>query len=340
MNRADNLPVFNLITGNEGKPRPAESVIREFESAISESKFIRSLNKNSYYVSRLLFRTWNKFLITDSLQNLVTVILRLIFFRQGNYFIVLMGPRYPKCFPYVFSKGTKAIYMFDAWPSYYNYIIRFIKDFKIDYLFISSKQSATALNELIGKKNVFWVPEGVNPNEYKSCSTENRDIDVLAFGRKFGQYHEMIVGPLANQNINYLYSSGDQVIFKDQKSFIDGLSRTKISVCFPTNVTHAERSGNVETMTNRFLQSMASKCLVIGKAPEEMIQLFGYNPVVDVDMKNPAEQIIEILRNFEKHFGLIEKNYKTVVEKHTWEKRGELISTIISEKMNQNKEGQ
>jgi glycosyltransferase involved in cell wall biosynthesis len=82
---------------------------------------------------------------------------------------------------------------------------------------------------------------------------------------------------------------------------------------------------------------MASKCLVLGKAPEEMKQLFGYNPVVEVDMENPSEQIIEILDNYEKYFELIEKNYKTVVENQTWAKRWEQISTILTENINQNK---
>jgi len=79
---------------------------------------------------------------------------------------------------------------------------------------------------------------------------------------------------------------------------------------------------------------MASKCLVLGKAPEEMIQLFGYNPVVEVNMENPAEQSIEILENYENYNELIEMNYKTVVEYQTWAKRWDQISTILSEKIN------
>jgi glycosyltransferase involved in cell wall biosynthesis len=244
-----------------------------------------------------------------------------------------MGPKFAKGFPWFFRKGTKAIYIFDAWPSYYNYIGRFINDFNIEFVFISSKQSATALNQAIGNENVFWVPEGVNPGEYKFRSFTEKDIDILSFGRKYELFHEKVVESLAKQNINYRYSTDDKMVFSDHKSFIEGLARAKISVCFPTNITHPERAGDIETMTNRYLQSMASKCLVLGKAPEEMVQLFGYNPVVEVDMEKPAEQIIEILKNFEKYHELIEKNYKTVVENHTWEKRWELISTIISGKI-------
>ncbi len=68
-----------------------------------------------------------------------------------------------------------------------------------------------------------------------------------------------------------------------------------------------------------------------------MIHLFGYNPVVEVDMDSAAEQITEILENFESYSELIEKNCKTVVENQTWAKRWEQISTILLENVNQNK---
>jgi len=270
-------------------------------------------------------------------KNQILRFFKLIFGGRKNYLIVLMGPRFPKCFPHVFRNGLKAIYLFDAWPTYFNYILSFVNDFKIDYLFVSSKHAAESLNKLIGNNNVFWIPEGVKPGDYKFLPAANRNIDVLSFGRKYDNFHQKIVEIMTLKKVNYLFSSGNEKLFPDKKSFTDGLSKAKISVCFPTSVTHPERAGGVETMTNRFLQSMASKCLVLGKAPEEMIQLFGYNPVVEVDMENPAEQIIEILENYENYSELIEKNYKTVVENHSWSKRWEKISSILTENINQNK---
>ena len=337
MIQTDKLPFFNLITGNEGEERPSETVIREFEEAISESQFIREFCTDSYIISRLFFRLWNSGLFSGILKNQLLRFYKLIFSGHKNYLIVLMGPRFPKCFPYVFRNGMKSIYLFDAWPMYFNYILRFVNDFEIDYLFVSSKQAAESLNELIGKNNVFWVPEGVKPGDYKFLPAANRNIDILSFGRNYDNFHQKIVEKLALKKVKYIFSSANERLFPDKKSFVDGLSRSKISVCFPTRITHPERAGGIETMTNRFLQSMASKCLVLGKAPEEMIQLFGYNPVVEVNMENPAEQSIEILENYENYNELIEMNYKTVVENHSWAKRWELISTILSEKINQNK---
>jgi hypothetical protein len=330
MNNIESVLKFNLITGNEGRHRVSENTIIEFENAIMESNQFNKGKKNYYYVSRIFFRFWKHVLITHFLQNIFTSIYRFFFFRQKNFLVVLMGPRFPKCFPYCFQKGTKAIYMFDAWPSYYPYIVRFIADFNIDFIFISSNQSAIALNKLIGKENVFWVPEGVNPDDYNFYPNEKKDIDILCFGRKHSLFHEKVVDPLSKKNISYIYSSDGEIIFPDRNSFVDGLARSKISICFPTNITHPERAGGVETMTNRYLQSMVSKCLVLGKAPEELIRLFGYNPVVEVDMDNPADQIIDLLNNFVNYTHLIEKNYNTVVGYHSWKNRLESIKTILN----------
>jgi glycosyltransferase involved in cell wall biosynthesis len=337
MIQTDKLPIFNLITGNEGEERPSETVIREFEEAISESKHIQEVRTDSYIISRLFFRLWKSELFSGIFKNQLLRFFKLIFGGHKNYLIVLMGPRFPKCFPHAFRNGLKGIYLFDAWPTYFNSILSFVNDFKIDYLFVSSKQAAESLNKLIGKNNVFWVPEGVKPSDYKFLPAANRNIDVLSFGRKYDNFHQKIVEKLVLKKVNYIFSSANEKLFPDKESFTKGLSEAKISVCFPTSVTHPERAGGVETMTNRFLQSMASKCLVLGKAPEEMIQLFGYNPVVEVDMENPTEQIIEILENYENYNELVEKNYKTVVENQTWANRWEQISTILSENINQNK---
>jgi len=334
MNQKLNLPKLNLITGNEGKFRASESITNEFENAILENKKIQVAPKSSYFVSRLFFRFWNHLLVNGFLQRTFSSFFNLVLFGRKNYMVVLMGPRFQKTFPHFFRKGFKSIYMFDAWPSYYKYINRFITDFNVDVLFVSSKQSAESLNKLIGRNNVFWIPEGVDPKEYKFYPNNEKDIDVLSFGRNYQLFHEKIAEHLIKQNVNYKFPAGGKMVFPDRQTFIEGLGRSKISVCFPTSITHADRAGDIETMTNRYLQSMAAKCLILGKAPEEMKLLFGYNPVVEVNMDDPVGQIMDILKNFEQYSVLIEKNYQTLISNHTWQKRWESIQSIILERTN------
>jgi hypothetical protein len=81
-------------------------------------------------------------------------------------------------------------------------------------------------------------------------------------------------------------------------------------------------------MTNRYLQSMASKCLIVGCLPKEMLELFAYNPVVEIDRNAPIEQLKTILNNYSDYFPLIEKNYETVSKYHTWENRWKQIKNL------------
>ena len=64
-----------------------------------------------------------------------------------------------------------------------------------------------------------------------------------------------------------------------------GFGDAKVSVCFPSSTTHPQRSGSVETATHRYFESFASRCIVVGRAPAELVDLFGYNPVVEADTR-------------------------------------------------------
>ena len=252
--------------------------------------------------------------------------------RKGNhhFFSVLMGPDFQKCFPYFLLSGRKSIYMFDAFPSKHKIIERFLNSFNPEHVFLSSSQAVHMLQALTGKFNFSWIPEAISPELYTQYPYSSKDIDVLALGRKYDAHHDRIVAALEMDRRNYLYEKAKGVIiFPTREEFINGLARTKISICVPSSTTSPDRAGSLETMTIRYLQSMISKCLVLGHAPKEMIGLFGYNPVVEIDMENPVLQIRSLLDHFTDYIPLIEKNFAIVVEEHTWRRRWEKITGIL-----------
>jgi hypothetical protein len=84
-------------------------------------------------------------------------------------------------------------------------------------------------------------------------------------------------------------------------------------------------------MTSRYLQSMISKCLIVGHAPSEMVRLLGYNPVVEMDTGNPSAQLADLLNRYEDFTHLIERNYEEVLKNHTWASRWTEIKRLLSE---------
>jgi hypothetical protein len=247
-----------------------------------------------------------------------------------DQFVVMMGFEPLRCVPDFYLPGRKSFYMFDAWPVLYDSIATFVRRWNIRQAFVSSSQAAVALADLIPQCQFSWVPEGIDPRLYRYWPHAERDIDVVQIGRKHDSYHERVVGPLAEKGRVYRYARvKGELVFATRDDFILGMARSRVSICFPCNLTNPRRSGNTETMTQRYLQSFASKCLVVGHAPEEMVRLFGYNPVVEADADDPSGQLLSVLDQFDSYLPLIEENYRVVREDHSWARRWETIAGLL-----------
>ncbi len=248
-----------------------------------------------------------------------------------KYFVVLLGHYFRNSLPFFALGGRKFVYMFDAWPSVHQEIVAFTTDFGVEQLFVSSSQAAEQLSKLDIKAQVHWVPEATEPENYHFRPYALKDIDVVQFGRKWDAYHERIFEPLIAHGRTYLYEkSKGQVIFPNREVFLNALARTRISICFPSNVTHPERAGNICTLTHRYLESMAAKCLVVGIQPPEMDGLFDHKPVIPADLTDPAGQLLDILAHFDDYLDLIERNYRAVLESHSWLVRWDQMTRLIS----------
>jgi hypothetical protein len=245
----------------------------------------------------------------------------------GPVLVNLMGFSESKTLP--FSCWTEIIpYCFDCWPDLYPRWRSMFKRHRVRTAFFTARQSAQYFTDsLPGMKSV-WLPEAADPIEYCHLkSWPQRDIDVLELGRKNDSFHAKIVGELAKTNRHHLFERvKGQIIFADRAGLIDGLGRSKLSICFPCSQTHPERSGSVETVTLRYFESIASKCLVVGHAPQELIDLFGYNPIIEVEAGREVKQIECLLSSKVPFQDLIEKNYQKLLEVGTWKAR---IATIL-----------
>jgi hypothetical protein len=249
---------------------------------------------------------------------------------RGHYLAILMGPQLYKCLPYFGFARRKSIYFFDSWPGSHAEIQRFADHFSVNDLMFSSSQVAESFQRRNRTRRCHWIPEGIDPDQYRAVDYDEKDIGVLQIGRRYDAYHDLIAAPLETHGVRYLYEAvKGQLVFHSREEFIDGLARAKISICTPAAVTHPERAGNVSTMTIRYLQSMVSKCLVVGVTPPEMERLFDYKPILEIDMADPVGQLRHILTNFRSFIPLIEKNYEFVRQSHTWAKRWETMLALL-----------
>jgi hypothetical protein len=247
--------------------------------------------------------------------------------KSRDLFMVEMGThRVPwNAADWMATRGRRVAWAFDVWPADYETMIGHLKRYGIDALFVTAKQSADRLERAVSGCDVKWCAEPLIALDFKNRPWRERQIQVLQMGRKHEKYHEKLV---AARRHKYLFEETPRhIVFPTMTEFLIGLGDTKVSVCFSSDVTHPERAGDVSTVTQRYFQSFASGCIVVGNTPPELINLFGYDPVVPADLDDPAGQIDTILASPDVYLPLVQKNLEEV-RHHTTAHR---VETILRE---------
>jgi len=321
---------MDIIVHDPGRYHVSLDTVWEFEEAIHLDPHVRLASSRESIFTHVPNLAWRAIFRALSSRSPSALQPRAHLESVPDMFAILMGPNFRKTMPRFLSEAHKSIYLFDAWPQNHEKIRQFSDACELDHLFISSSQGAAALGLLVKSAKCHWVPEGITPGDYYLAFQPERDIDVLQLGRRYDKYHLMIAPELEKRGKKYLYEKQPgTVVFPTRLDYVEGLMRTKISICAPMSVTNPDRAGGIETMTVRYLQSMLSRCLIVGHAPAEMIQLFGYNPLIEIDYSDPAGQLLGLLDRMKDHEELIEKNYRAVRANHTWNSRWQQIKGIV-----------
>lgn len=239
-------------------------------------------------------------------------------------------------FPYYFRYNIVPM-LWDCWPSYWSRMTADFKLFDIQNVFVTSRQVADKINKETNVRAI-WIPEGINASLYKKGNNlRSREIDIIEMGRRMSQYHQILVEMLKKGKINKLINSNihadgtlnDKHVFYTNEELRGLMSNSKIMICFPQCDTNPLRAGDIETLTQRYWEAMLSRCLIIGRAPKELLDVVGYNPVVNVDWNNPEVQLVDILNNIQSYQNLVDRNYKVAKNNADWSFRMETIKKSL-----------
>ena len=208
--------------------------------------------------------------------------------------------------------------VWDCWPKYFEYTYNWFLKNRVQTAIFTSSQNAEMMKKILPHLNILYVPEGVNTQLYnKGKNLKDRKIDLLEFGRK----NDKVFNVRLPQEFNHLYSKNGNRLFSTNNEFFQALADTKIAINFPRCDTHPEIAGNIETLTQRYWECMLSRIVMIGRAPKELVDFIGYNPVIDIDKQHTEEQILHILNHIEDYQSLVDKNYETAQKKADWSHR-------------------
>jgi glycosyltransferase involved in cell wall biosynthesis len=249
--------------------------------------------------------------------------------------LVVVGGNLPmrEFVPYGFVRPL-ILWRYDVWQPDYLRWEQYLTLSRTPLAFFTAKQAAEELGRRVPGCECVWLPECVSPEEYlPTRPLASRQIDVLELGRKYDLIHNQIQRPLEAAGKRHLYERiKGIVIYPEKQQMVDGLADARVVLCYPSSMTHPERSGNVETLTHRYLQAMASGAVVVGKAPSELVEIFGYNPVVEFKTTDVAKKLLEILDNIAQYTPLVERNLARVKEVATTQLRVAQLTALLWER--------
>lgn len=242
-------------------------------------------------------------------------------------------------FPYYFSYEIIPM-LWDVWPSTWFQMYNDIKRFECKTVMVTVKSVADMINHEMPGVNALWVPEGITTSHYyKGNELAKRPYDVLEMGRQMKPYHKVLCqmadsGQIKGFKTSEINPDGTlnqtKLMFKSSEELYAEMPKYKIMICFPQCDTNPFRGGNVETLTQRYWEAMLSGCLMIGRAPQELIDLIGYNPVIDVNWDEPEKQLQNILKHITEYQELANINYQKAMEHASWGKRMPMIKSFLS----------
>lgn len=227
-------------------------------------------------------------------------------------------------------------FLWDCWPHTHKRLLQTIKVLNCKLVFVTSRQTRDIFSKELPHTKVIYIPEGIDIQDYnKGDELINRKYNVIEIGRQHPKYHS-IIKKLEQENklsntLHNEYKNGKliQPIAKNLNELSILIRSTKIAISFPHCDTNPTYTGGIETLTQRYWESMLSRNLIIGRAPQELIDLIGYNPVINVDWSNPEQQLLHVLERINDYQSFVDKNYETALKYAGWDKRLPIIEEAL-----------
>ena len=108
--------------------------------------------------------------------------------------------------------------------------------------------------------------------------------------------------------------------------------RDKVTITLPRSMTQPEVAGDIETLTQRYWECMFSRMVMVGHAPQELIDFIGYNPVIELSDKiSPEELIANVIEHIEDYQSLVDKKRETAEKLGSWDVRMKWLMGELTE---------
>lgn len=217
-------------------------------------------------------------------------------------------------------------FVWDCWPRYFEKMCRWMEKHQVKTAIFTSSQTAERMRSRFPEINVMYCPEAVDASLYQAGKLlKDRQIDLLEYGRNSNVNVNM------DGRLNYVCTKvGEKSILTDEQLYT-AMGDAKVTIALPRSMTQPEVAGDIETLTQRYWESMLSRMVMVGYAPKELVDLVGYNPVIEMDKEHIDEQIQDIVVHIDDYQSLVNKNLETALQKGDWTLRIRIIMQWLQE---------
>lgn len=225
----------------------------------------------------------------------------------------------------------------DCWPGYFENTCLWLRKHNVKNAVFTSRQTAERIQKRFSgedkewqKINVIWCPEAVDGELYQEGKAlKDRSIDLLEFGRS----NDKVVCSKKLAGVKIDGAPLQHVCTKQNGKFIftneqlyEAMGDAKVTIALPRSMTQPEIAGDIETLTQRYWECMFSRIVMVGHAPQELVDFIGYNPVIELRDDISAEELIaDVLENIEIYQSLVDKNRETAEKLGSWNVRMEWL---------------
>lgn len=221
-------------------------------------------------------------------------------------------------------------FVWDCWPGVFEKTCKWFIKNNVKTAIFTSSQTAALMKQRFPDINILAVTEGIDTNVYNEGNLlKDRNTDILIYGRSIGN----VINKVFPDNLSVYRLGGlrGKKLIHTQGDLVERLSDSKIVFAFPQSITNPKHAGNIETLTQRYWEGMLSRCVMIGHAPKELIDLLGYNPIIEYDIANHNEQLSEIIENIENYQSIVDLNRKMALEFGNWKYSMKRILSFLQE---------
>lgn len=213
--------------------------------------------------------------------------------------------------------------VWDCWPRYFEATARWLQSHNVRTAIFTSRDTARKMQEQLPEVNIMWCPEGIDTRQYSEGKPlAERSIDLLEFGRGT----EGVIPLQLPSDVKYIRTKINGRFVYTEEQLHKAMADAKVSVVLPHSITNPEFSGGLETLTQRYWECMLSRIAMVGHAPQEIIDIIGYNPVVEIPVDEHAgeaysEKIQDILQHPADYQLLVDRNRETALKLGDWKVR-------------------